>query len=86
MISNLQFQAFLAYARFRLKDRKEVTVLADNLVEECSLSRPFWDDLNRRWNQQRAGDFDYEPQMFVQMHERPGAPSEPSVIRFWRTS
>jgi hypothetical protein len=85
MISDAQFQAFLAYARFRLEGRSEVFVLADDLVEACSLSRPFWEDLEQRWRQQRADDFDYEPQAPQQRHDLPGAPIEPTVIRFWRT-
>jgi hypothetical protein len=85
MISDAQFQAFLAYARLRLEGVTEVYVLSDNLVEACSLSRPFWQDLEQRWRQQRPGDFDYQPQSSQQRHELPGSPVEPTVIRFWRT-
>jgi hypothetical protein len=84
--NEVQFQAFLAYARFRLDDRNEVFVLADNLVEECSLSLPFWEDLEQRWRRERPDDFDYEPQAFQRRHDLPDAPSEPTVIRLWRTS
>src|ERR1700731_1760664 len=85
MISDAQFQAFLAYARFRLEGRNQVFVLTDELVEVCGLPQPFWEDLEQRWRQQRPDDFDYKPQALEQRHDLPGAPKEPTMIRFWRT-
>ncbi len=84
MLPEAQFSAFKVYARDRLRDKSEVFVLVDDLIEACAFHRPFWTDLEQRWCEQPQEDFDYEPQAPARTFDSPEAPYEPTVIRFWR--
>lgn len=84
MISDFQWNAFLAYARARLQEEPEVFALADDVVEACSFPRPYWDSLEARWRKEPPGDFDYEGQAPSRSFETTSAPYEPTIVRLWR--